>query len=409
VAGRAFAAPVSATVEVIVMERENIVARAKRLLVTPNTEWPVIAAEPASVRGLYSGYIVIMAAIPAIAHFIKSSLIGYGGFGVTVRTPFFGGLLGMVVTYLLSLFVLYVVSLIVNALAPTFGATRDPIQALKVTAYAWTASWVASIFVILPWLGWLIALAGAIYSIYLLYLGLPYTMKCPPDKAAGYTALTVVITVVLTWIVAAIIGVAIGTAMFGGASMMGGRHHLSSSASVDSDSTLSRLSAMGQSAGQAGKDAHVEALGADQIKAFLPESLDGLKRESLSAQHNAAIGMQVSEAQADYSDGASRSLHIAIADAGTARGMLAMAAAMAPETDQETDHGYTKTYSKAGQMISERWDSNSHEGEYSVVVGQRFTVKASGHVDNFDQLKAAVGAIDLGKLESLRDSGVTKN
>jgi hypothetical protein len=81
-----------------------------------------------------------------------------------------------------------------------------------------------------PWLGWLIALVGAIYGIYLLYLGLPYTMKCPPDKAAGYTTLSVVITVVLVWIIAAIIG----TAMFGGAAMMGGRHHMTAGTAIES-------------------------------------------------------------------------------------------------------------------------------------------------------------------------------
>jgi hypothetical protein len=224
--------PGSATVEVIVMERENIVARVRNILTTPKTEWPVIAAEPASVGGLYSGYIAILAALPAIAHFIKNSLIGYGGFGVSVRTPFFSGLLGMILSYILSLAVIYVVSLIINALAPTFGGSKDPIQALKVTAYAWTASCVAGVFVIVPWIGWLIALVGVIYGIYLLYLGLPYTMKCPPDKAAGYTTLSVVITVVMVWIIAAIIG----TAMFGGAAMMGGRHHVTAGIAIGSAS-----------------------------------------------------------------------------------------------------------------------------------------------------------------------------
>src|SRR3546814_2696088 len=87
------------------------------------------------------------------------------------------GIVGMLLQYVLVLAIVYVVALIINALAPTFGGQKDMTQALKTVAYAWTASWVAGIAVIVPWLGWLIAVAGAVYAIYLLYLGLPHTMK----------------------------------------------------------------------------------------------------------------------------------------------------------------------------------------------------------------------------------------
>jgi len=43
------------------------------------------------------------------------------------------------------------------------------------------------------------------------------------------------------------------------------------------------------------------------------------------------------------------------------------------------------------------------------VIGQRFTVKASGRADGIDQLKQAVGSVDLGRLESLRNQGVASN
>ena len=40
---------------------------------------------------------------------------------------------------------------------------------------------------ILPFISLLITLVASIYGIHLLYLGLPHAMKCPQDKAAGYT------------------------------------------------------------------------------------------------------------------------------------------------------------------------------------------------------------------------------
>jgi hypothetical protein len=421
------------------MDFGKIVERIKAIQTTPRTEWPAVAAEPATVQSLYAGYIAIVATLPIIAGFIKGSLIGAGAFGITVRTPIGMGIVGMVLHYVLALVIVYVVALIINALAPTFGGQKDMVQALKTVAYAWTASWVAGIAVIVPWLGWLIAIAGAVYAIYLLYLGLPHTMKCPPEKAGGYTAVSVIIAIVLSWIVGAIVVGVVGTAAMTGAAM-GGMHVTGSngeSVTIDSDSALGKLAAMGQRAEQASKEldaaqksgdgqaqsaamgkmmgamagsnGSVEALAPDQIKAFLPDSLGSLKRSSLSAERNSAMGMQISQATANYAADNGRHVTLEVSDTGGAKGFMSLAAAMAPEEEKQTDHGYEKTYSADGNLVHEAWDTQSKYGEYSVVVGKRFTVKANGNVDSIDQLKQAVASIDLGKLESLKDAGVKAN
>lgn len=422
------------------MDVEKVTARVKAILTTPKTEWPLAAAEPATVSSLYTGYIAIVAALPALAGFIKGSLVGTTVFGITVRTPVTMGLVGMLVGYALGLVLMYVIALIVNALAPSFGGQKDMVQALKAVAYAWTASWIAGIAVIIPWLGWLIAIAGGIYAIYLLYLGLPHTMKCPPEKSVGYTAVTIIIAIVLSWIIGLVVAGVIGTAAMSGATMSG--VHISateagdSAVTVDSDSTLGKLAAIGQRAEQAGKEMDaaqkagdgaaqsaamgkmmgamagsngtVEALSPEQIRAFLPDSLGNLKRSSISAQRNGAMGMQVSEASADYGSD-SQHITLEVTDTGGAKGFIAMAAAMAPEEEKETDHGYEKTYSADGNLVHEEWNSQSKSGEYSMVIGKRFTVKANGNADSIDQLKRAVAAVDLGKLESLRNAGVKSN
>jgi hypothetical protein len=413
------------------MDFGKIIERVKAILTTPKTEWPVVAAEPATVSSLFTGYIVIIAALPAIAGFIKSSLIGTTVFGITVRNSIGGGIAAMVLGYVLSLVVIYVVALIINALAPTFGGQKDMVQALKTAAYSWTASWIAGIAVIVPWLGWLIALAGGIYAIYLLYLGLPQTMKCPLEKSGGYTAVSVIIAIVLSWVVGFIVIGVVGTAAMSGASGDGDK------VTIDGNSAMGQLAAMGQRAEQASKqmdaaqksgdkdaqaaamgkmmgamagtDGSVEALAPDQIKAFLPDSLGNLKRTSLSAERNKAMGMQISEASAEYSAEGGQHINLQVSDTGGAKGLMSLASAMAPEEEKQTDHGYEKTYSAGGNLIHEAWDTQSKSGEYSVVVGKRFTVKANGNVDSIDQLKQAVGSIDLGKLESMKDEGVKSN
>ena len=68
------------------MDFAKLIARTQAILVTPKTEWPVIASEPETVANLYKNYAMVLAAIPAIAGFIKGSLIGFSMFGITVRT-----------------------------------------------------------------------------------------------------------------------------------------------------------------------------------------------------------------------------------------------------------------------------------------------------------------------------------
>ena len=66
-------------------------------------------------------------------------------------------------------------------------------------AYSSTAGWVAGIFSLIPGLR-MLGILG-LYSIYLLYLGLPILMKAPAERAAAYTALVVVAAIVLFMVV----------------------------------------------------------------------------------------------------------------------------------------------------------------------------------------------------------------
>ena len=181
----------------------NLVDRVKGILLTPRKEWPVIEAESATTTSIYSKYVIPLAAIPAVAGFIGTSLIGVGIMGASIRVPISTGITGAVVRYVLSLVTVYVLALIIDALAPSFGGTKSPIQALKVAAYASTASWVAGIFLVLPGLS-LLGLLG-LYSLYLLFLGLPVLMKAPQDKSLAYTLVVVVGAIVLFVVVGAIV------------------------------------------------------------------------------------------------------------------------------------------------------------------------------------------------------------
>jgi hypothetical protein len=179
--------------------------RVKRILLTPKEEWQVIDTEPATLASLYTGYIIPLAAIGPIAQ-----AIGYSVFGVSVpfmgtyRTPIGSAITGAVVTFALTLVGVYVLALVIDALAPTFHGTRNQIQALKVAAYSSTASWLAGIFALIPGLR-VLGILG-LYSLYLLYLGLPVLMKSPAEKALGYTVVVIIAAIVLFMLVGLVAG-----------------------------------------------------------------------------------------------------------------------------------------------------------------------------------------------------------
>lgn len=169
----------------------NIVDRVKRLLLSPDPEWSVIAGEPATLGGLITGYVLPLAALSAIGSLLGTLFIGLGlMFALRVAI---GGLV-------MAIIAVVILSVIIDALAPTFGVAKNSTNAAKVAAYAPTPVWVGGIFQIIPALGSLIAFVGALYALYLLYLGLMRVMKSPADKAVGYTVVVVLIAIVVGFV-----------------------------------------------------------------------------------------------------------------------------------------------------------------------------------------------------------------
>lgn len=173
-----------------------LVDRVKNILLSPKTEWQVIDAEPTTVGDLYKGYIIPLAAIGPIA-----TAIGWSVFGMRVpflgsyRTPIGTALSTAVVQYVATLIGVYVLAIIIDKLAPTFNGTPSLIQGLKVAAYSSTASWLAGIFGLIPALSFFGILG--LYSLYLMYLGLPVLMKAPAEKALSYTIVVILCAIVL--------------------------------------------------------------------------------------------------------------------------------------------------------------------------------------------------------------------
>lgn len=146
-----------------------------------------------------------------------------------------------------------------------------------------------------------------------------------------------------------------------------------------------------------------------ELKALLPETIGTLKRNNIEGEKVAAMGMNISKANADYGDVENNvSLDINITDLGNISGLSGLAAYgwYMVDIDKETETGYEKTFTYKGNKGFEKYDNEGKYGEVSILVAKRFVVEANGNQVTMDQIKAAVDMIDIGKLESWKDFGV---
>jgi hypothetical protein len=179
----------------------DLVERAKNIIVSPKTEWPEIVREPGEPSYLFANYVAILALIPALCRFIGLSVLS--GF-----MPIVGGLFGAVISYLFTFVIIYVVAVVVDQLAPTFGGRRDFGAALKTTVYSYTPMWLAGIFLLVPGLRFLTILG--LYGVYLLWVGLPITMRSSPQRNLLYVASIVVCVLLVGFVLSLILGAIFG-------------------------------------------------------------------------------------------------------------------------------------------------------------------------------------------------------
>jgi hypothetical protein len=146
-----------------------------------------------------------------------------------------------------------------------------------------------------------------------------------------------------------------------------------------------------------------QALPAEAVRPFVPETLRGLRRTSFALTYQ----VEMSSVVADYSDDSDHMLRLEIFDTG--RSMTGVAAVPPMMSVTETDHGYERASGEHGRLVHERWDSRSGSGEVSATLASGFMVRVSGSGGSIGEIKAAFESLDLAGLEALRAPGKKKN
>lgn|SRR5262249_20052702 len=165
----------------------DLQTRAKNMIVQPAQEWPAISGETTTVGGLLQGYAAPLSAISAIGTWLGLTFAGFG---------FVRGFTHAVVTWVFGLVGAWIGAIVVEKLAPNFGSRGDTVQALKLVVYSSTPVWLAGVFYAVPALGPL-AVLGALYALYLFYVGLPPVMHTPQDKVIPYMVVAILAIVIV--------------------------------------------------------------------------------------------------------------------------------------------------------------------------------------------------------------------
>lgn len=446
----------------------SLLERAKNILLSPRSEWSRIAEESSSIGELYVRYALPLLLAVALLSFVHLSVIGTSTFlGGTMRVPMTLGLTSALVTLIAGAVGLGVISVIINMLAPTFGAQRELRRAFKVAVYTATSSCVASVFSLLPAFGTLLAFAAMVYGIYLLYLGLIPVMQTPKERAVGYTATIIIVTIMLSILLGVLLGTLGGlsrlsafnatrgaapaTSRDAGAAVgnaIGGL--LGSDEKGKSDlgaaiSNLARAGAQTESAAaaapsQAGNPSSAERLQASSgddarnagaavggllsalggalnggrrvepvsyavLKNILPDSLPNMRRIGAEGSAKQAFGMKGSSSTGIYTGPNGARIEIEIADASAVSGLMNIADALPQTTSASSDAGYEKDVMIAGYRAHEKYDSSSQHGELSLVLAKRFTVGLTGDHIDMSALESDAARMDLSKLVSMKDAG----
>ncbi|MBI1200690.1 MAG: DUF1282 domain-containing protein [Phenylobacterium sp.] len=388
----------------------GLIARVKAILMQPSATWDVIDTEPATTSGLYTRYVIPLAAIPPVCSLIGSLVFGIGAFGFSYRPNPVAAVAQAIVSFGLGLAMVFVMALIIEALAPNFGGTKDRTQAMKVAAYAPTASWVAGIFGLIPMLA-IIALLGGLYSLYLLYLGLPKLMKTPQDKALPYFVVVLVVAIVLSIVIGAVAGGVATMGMLGGSRMgmsapghVTGKVNIPGQGSIDLGKLEEASKRMEAASKQIQSGEGVQPTDPDVLKGYLPASIAGYSRTEVEASTGGVGGIQGSGVKARYERGDAH-MRLEVTDLGAAGAFAGMASAFDVKSSKETASGYEKVGKVDGRFTEESYDRDSRHGEYKVLVGDRFMIEATGDGVSIDELKAAVGAVGLPRLEALAKAG----
>ncbi|MCP4220681.1 MAG: YIP1 family protein [bacterium] len=175
------------------MNFDAIIKRIINLITKPADEWAKIKSESMTVKDMYLGFAIIVYAIPSVALFLGLLFAG-APFGMTLAMALF--------LYIFTIGILFLMGIIIDAVAPSFGGAKDLESSHKLAVFSFTPYALLGVLYLIPMRGrsvLLIALVLSLVSIYFLYIGAQKLKNMMPDKMMPFVIIMGVAWLILLY------------------------------------------------------------------------------------------------------------------------------------------------------------------------------------------------------------------
>jgi hypothetical protein len=183
----------------------NLIERVENIILKPKEEWTVISQEDTTVAEVATNYLLVLALIPAVCQLIKYGFIGFDtSLDVHIGASLVLGIRYAAITYISTVLGIFISAYIINMLTANFGSAKDYNKTLQLLVYSFTPAFLAAIFVLIPFLGFL-TIVG-LYSLYLLYIGMGPMLKTPDNQVTAYFVVSFLVIIAIFVVLSYILG-----------------------------------------------------------------------------------------------------------------------------------------------------------------------------------------------------------
>ncbi len=169
----------------------------------PEEEWKTIRGEQCTVTRCYGSHVLLLAAIPAVAGYLGTTLVGWRiGAREPIRLTPDSALEISILFYLTMLVAVFSIGKMIHWMGQTYGSKQPIAQCIALAAYTATPLFLTGLVLLYPqlWVNLITGLPALAYTVYLLYIGVPIMMKIPRER--GFLFASAVLAVGLVFLVA---------------------------------------------------------------------------------------------------------------------------------------------------------------------------------------------------------------
>lgn len=177
--------------------------RIKLVTLNPKSAWEEIKNEPRATKDLILNYMLPLVLIPTIASFIGYGLIGSNTYFRSSSINW--GLNQAILAFIGAFLGVFISAWCIHKLAPSFNTQTSIGKATSLVVYAYTPSWLAGVFYLIPSLS-ILGLVAGIYSLYILYLGFKSITNVPEEKKTNFFVISLISIIGVSFILSLVLG-----------------------------------------------------------------------------------------------------------------------------------------------------------------------------------------------------------